>query len=481
VKVLGVTSEIYPLIKTGGLADVAGALPGALKENGVEVLTLVPGYPAVLKALEHAESLHSLGDLFGGPARLLRAKAKGLDLIVLEAAHLYDRPGNPYLGPDGKDWPDNAKRYAALATMAAALAHGLAPSFVPDLIHAHDWQAALTPAYLKFGPPVKTKTVLTVHNLAFQGHFPAPIFPTLGLPAQAFAISGVEYFGGVGYLKGGLALADAITTVSPTYAQEITTEAYGMGLEGLLRMRESVLHGIVNGIDTEVWNPATDPALPATFDAKRLQRRAENKRAVESRFGLEPGDGPLFCVISRLTGQKGIDLLAQLSDWIVARGLRLAILGSGEKSLEDRFLAASMRHKGRIGALIGYDEGLSHLMQGGCDGILIPSRFEPCGLTQLYGLRYGCVPIVARVGGLADTVIDANDAALGMGVASGIQFLPVDLPGLERAIVRAMELHRDSAAWTLMQKNGMRADVSWKRSAARYAALFRTLVNGAST
>jgi starch synthase len=476
VKVLSAASEVYPLIKTGGLADVAGALPGALAHHGVAVKTLVPGYPAVMKALEAAEPVHTIPDLFGGPGRLVMAKGKGLDLIVIEAAHLYGRAGNPYLGPDGKDWPDNANRYAALSAMAAGIARGLIPSFVPDLLHVHDWQAALAPAFLKYGPPVAAKSILTVHNLAFQGHFPASLFPTLGLPSYAFAINGVEYFGGVGYLKAGLQLADAITTVSPTYAQEICTEAYGMGLDGLLRARHGVLHGIVNGIDVEVWNPATDSALQEQYDARRLQRRAANKRALEERFGLESGDGPLFCVVSRLTEQKGMDLLAALCPRLVALGARLAVLGSGDTTLEDAFRSAAATHPGKIGCVIGYDEALSHLLQGGADAILIPSRFEPCGLTQLYGLRYGCVPVVARVGGLADTVIDANDAALAAEVASGAQFLPVDEAGLDYAITRAVELHRDRAVWTRMQRNGMAADVSWQRSAARYAALYRSVM-----
>jgi starch synthase len=479
VKVLGAASEIYPLIKTGGLADVAGALPGALKQHGIEVRTLVPGYPQLMNALESAEPAHAIPDLFGGPARLLMARARGLDLIVIDAAHLYSRPGNPYLGPDGKDWPDNARRYAALGALAAGIARGLVPGFVPDIVHAHDWQAGLAPAFLEYGTTISAKSVITVHNLAFQGHFPADIFPMLGLPQEAFAIDGVEYFGGVGYLKAGLQLADAVTTVSPTYAQEICTKEYGMGLDGLLRARQSVLHGIVNGIDVDVWDPASDSALDEPYDARRLQRRAANKRAVEARFNLERGEGPLFCVISRLTGQKGMDLLANLCARLVGLGGRLAVLGSGDKTLETAFENAAAAHPGRIGTVIGYDEGLSHLMQGGADAILIPSRFEPCGLTQLYGLRYGCVPVVARVGGLADTVIDANDAALAAGVASGIQFLPVDEAGLDYAIARAVELFADRSTWSRMQKNGMAADVSWQRSAARYAALFRQVLTGA--
>jgi starch synthase len=476
MKILGVASEIYPLIKTGGLADVAGALPGALAKQDIAVRTLVPGYPAVMKALGAAKTVDARDDLFGGPAKLLMGQAAGLDLFVLDAPHLYNRAGNPYLGPDGKDWPDNAQRYAALSRMAAELGRGLIAGFVPDVLHAHDWQAGLAPAYLRYGGG--PKSVITVHNIAFQGHFPASIFPSLNLPPEANTVDGVEYFGGVGFLKAGLASADAITTVSPTYAREILTAEFGMALDGLLRARSNVLHGIVNGIDTDVWNPATDTLIAERYDAKQLDRRAKNKRAIEARFGLEQDDGPLFCVVSRLTGQKGMDVLAASADKLVGLKARLAVLGSGDAALELALGQAASRYPGRIGLITGYDEPLSHLLQGGADAILIPSRFEPCGLTQLYGLRYGCVPVVARTGGLADTIIDANDAAVSAGVASGIQFSPMTQPAFEHALLRAVTLHADRDAWTAMQRAGMKADVSWNRSAARYAQLYRSLLQG---
>jgi starch synthase len=474
MKVLGVASEIFPLLKTGGLADVVGALPAALAGHKVEVHTLVPGYPAVLKKLDRAEPVLALNDLFGGVARVLMARSGELDLIVLDAPHLFERPGNPYLGPDGKDWPDNARRFAALGYVAAEIGRGAIEGLTPSLVHAHDWQGGLAPAYLRYGGG--PKSIMTVHNLAFQGHYPASLFSELGLPPQAFAIDGVEYFGGVGFLKAGLQCADAITTVSPTYAQEICTSADGMGLDGLLRARRNVVHGIVNGIDTRVWDPANDPHLVQTYDLKSLERRKANKRAVESRFGLLTDDGMLFCVVSRLTQQKGMDLLVQAAGSIVQSGARLAVLGSGDASLETDFLALSGSFPGSVGFISGYDEPLAHLLQGGSDAILIPSRFEPCGLTQLYGMHYGCVPVVARVGGLADTIVDANDAALAAGVASGIQFSTVSLDSLQLAINRAIELHRDARLWRIMQKNGMKSDVGWSRSAARYAQLYRSVL-----
>ena len=469
MKVLAVASELYPLIKTGGLADVAGALPAALVLEGIAVTTMIPGYPAVMKALNKPRSVLHIAGLHGGPADVFEANVGGLSLLVLDAPHLFARAGNPYLGPDGKDWPDNGLRFAALSQVAAQVAR--LRKF--DCVHLHDWQAGLTAAYLKFGggPPCIT----TIHNLAFQGYFPASLFASLGLPPQAFSVNGVEYFNGVGYLKAGLALANAITTVSPSYAREIQTAQDGMALDGLLRHRSADLHGILNGIDTEVWNPATDKTLARNFDAKSLGVRAENKRAIEKRFGLLAGDGPLFCIVSRLTGQKGMDLVVAAADLIVERGGRLAVLGSGEAALEAGLAAAAARHKGYIGISATYDEPLSHLLQGGSDVILIPSRFEPCGLTQLYGLRYGCVPLVSRVGGLADTVIDANDAALATGTATGIMFAPVTQQTFEQALARAFALYEDKPTWQAMQISGMKAQLDWGRSAARYAKLFRSL------
>lgn len=478
IKVLAVASEMFPLVKTGGLADVVGALPSALKQHGIEMRVMLPGYPAVTGALERAKAVHAYDDLFGGKARVLAGRAHGLDLLVVEAAHLFDRPGNPYLGSDGKDWPDNWKRFAGLALAAADAGKGENAAFVPEILHAHDWQAALAPAYLHFAAGPAARTIITVHNLAFQGHYPASTFPALKLPASAFAVNGVEYYGGVGYLKAGLHYADAITTVSPSYADEITTPEDGMGLDGLLRLRRDRLSGIVNGIDTDIWNPASDPHLALTYVPRNfVQRRHVNKRAIERRFGLDQDDGPLFCVVSRLTGQKGMDLLVQCLDHLVGLGARLALLGAGEAPLEADFTKAAARHKGRVGAVIGYDEALSHLLQGGADAILIPSRFEPCGLTQLYGLRYGCVPVVAHVGGLADTIVDANEAALEQGSATGIQFAPVDAPSLARAIERSVRIYADRKAWNSIQKAGMKTDVSWEKSAARYAMLYKSLLH----
>lgn len=476
MRVLSVVSELHPLIKTGGLADVAGGLPPALARQGIEVHSLLPAYPPVVARIGAGEAVHRWPEFYGGPAALRRLAAEGHQLFLLDAPHLFDRPGRPYSDEAGRDFPDNWRRFAALSRAGADIARGLVADFRPDLVHAHDWQAALTPAFIHYdNTPVPT--VLTIHNLAFQGQFDAAIFPSLGLPEAAFSIHGVEYYGGVGFLKAGLKLATAITTVSPTYADEIRTPEGGMGLEGLLSDRVDVLHGIVNGIDTEAWNPATDPYLAARFSVDDLAPRAVNRRAVEERFGLVPDAGPIFTVLSRLTWQKGMDVLVATVDHLVSLGGRLAVLGSGDPLFEHELRLAAAAHPGRVGTIIGYDEEIAHLLQGGADAILIPSRFEPCGLTQLYGLRYGTVPVVARTGGLADTVIDANVAAMTAGVATGLMFAPVDVSHLRKVIRRAVNLYHQPGCWTSIRRQGMKADVSWDRSAAEYAALFRELVS----
>ena len=476
LKVLSVASEVFPLIKTGGLADVVGALPAALARENIEIRTLVPGYPPVMAKLARAQPRYAYDDLFGGPARILAGAAAGLDLFALDAPHLYDRPGNPYLGPDGLDWPDNARRFAALARVGADIGLGAIEAFRPEVVHAHDWQAALAPAYMHYADGPRPGTAITIHNIAFQGHFPSSIFSELGFPPYAFAIDGVEYYGGVGYLKAGLRLSDRITTVSPTYAREIMTPEFGMGLDGLLRTRAAVVHGILNGIDDTVWNPATDAALAQTYSPIRIDMRVRNKTALQAQMGLAPGvDRPLFGVISRLADQKGLDLLLQALPDLVAKGGQLALLGSGEPALQAGFAAAAESRPEAVGCIFGYDEKLAHLIQAGADFIVVPSRFEPCGLTQLCALRYGAPPIVARVGGLADTVIDANQAATSAGVATGIQFSPPSVEALTYALDRALDVVRDPALSRRLRLNGMRADVSWRGPAKRYAALYRDL------
>ncbi|MBV9560970.1 MAG: glycogen synthase GlgA [Bradyrhizobium sp.] len=476
VRVLSVASEIYPTIKTGGLADVAGALPGALAAEGIEVRTLVPGYPDVLRALEAAEEVVRSELFFGGSARLLAGRSSGLDLFVLDAPHLFARTGNPYLTPDGVDWPDNGLRFAALSHMAAEIALGAIASFAPDVVHAHDWQAALAPAYLHYRGRPRPGTVMTVHNLAFPGLFPHDLLSAIDLPPESFVIQGVEYYGRISFLKGGLQFADRLTTVSPTYAREIQTDEGGMGFGGLLRERADRLSGILNGIDVAVWDPATDPRIPGNFSAGDLAGRAANKAALQRRLGLEVvPDALLLGVISRLSSQKGLDLLLETIPTVLGQGMQLAVLGSGDRDLQDGYRAAMQAHPGLVGGWIGYDEDLAHLIQAGADALAVPSRFEPCGLTQLCALRYGAVPIVSRVGGLEDTVVDADDAALVGGSATGFKFAPVTTEALAGALRRAAAAFRSKFDWRRIQLAGMATDVSWRRPAAHYAALYREL------
>ncbi len=477
IEVLSVASEAYPLVKTGGLADVVGALPGALKAEGVSVRTLIPAYPPVKKAMRRAAIAHTFPDLFGGPARLLQGKSGSLDLFALDAPHLFDRVGGPYSSPDGREFPDNALRFAALARAGASVGQGVVAGYQPQVVHAHDWQAGLTHAYLVFDGRPRPGMVFTVHNLAFQGQFERRLMSRLGLPDIAFSNDGVEYYGDVGYLKSGLRLADRITTVSPTYAAEICSGEGGMGLDGLIRGRAERLTGILNGIDTNVWNPADDALIAQRYDAGTLDARAANKADLQARFGLDPDPNALlFGVVSRLSWQKGLDLLLEALPVLLAEGAQLALIGTGDPELEAGFQAAAAAHPRRIGCLIGYDEPLAHGMQAGADAILVPSRFEPCGLTQLCALRYGAVPVVARVGGLADTVIDAGPMALAAHAGTGVQFSPVTAPMLEAAIRKTAHLYADRPAWRRLQENGMATDVSWRAPAKRYAELYAGLI-----
>jgi starch synthase len=476
LKVLSVASEVYPFIKTGGLADVAGSLPGALQAEGVGVCTLVPGYPNVMAALENREVVHTFPHLYGDDSRLLIAVARDLALFVLDAPHLFYRAGNPYVMPNGADWPDNPLRFAALSRVAASIGKGLVPGFVPDVVHAHDWQAGLTPAYLHYWGGSRPATVITVHNLAYQGQFPASLLGSLELPPESFSMNGIEHYGAIGYLKAGLQLSDRITTVSPTYALEIQRPEMGMGLDGLLRGRAGRLSGILNGIDTEVWNPSNDTRIAANFDAATLDARAVNKAALQEALGLNQDPDALVAgVISRLSWQKGLDLLLDALPVLLDENMQLAVLGQGETALESRLDGAARDLRGRIGVRLGYDETLAHRIQAGCDALLIPSRFEPCGLTQLYAMHYGAVPVVARVGGLADTVIDANEMALSAGVATGIQFAGGNSAALTLALRKTAALYRDKETWRTIQANGMAADVSWRFPARRYAQLYRQL------
>ncbi|MSU88683.1 glycogen synthase GlgA [Rhodobacteraceae bacterium 2CG4] len=469
---LSVASECVPLVKTGGLADVVGALPAAMKAQGWALRTLLPGYSTVMAALDRTTEVWHAAELFGGPARLLAARAAGLDLLVLDAPHLYDRDGTIYLTPTGFDWPDNPERFAALSMVAAEIAGGALPDWRPEVVHVHDWQAALTPTYMK-ARSIDVPVLLTVHNIAFHGLAPSGRLEALHLQRIRFNSEELEFYSQISALKAGLVDADAVSTVSPTYARELMTPRFGMGLEGVIASRAADLRGILNGIDTGVWSPETDDAI-APYSAP--SGKAPNREMLLAEFGIEPGPGPLCIVVSRLTGQKGLDLLLDAAPRLLAMGGMIALLGTGEKGLEGGWRDLGERSPA-VGVHIGYDEGMSHRMFAGADAVLVPSRFEPCGLTQMYGLRYGTVPLVARTGGLADTVIDANEAALRAGVATGVLVEPDDAQALGAGLERLVALYAQPKLWQRMQRNGMAHPVGWEIAAAEYAAVYAGLAS----
>ena len=464
---LSVGSECVPLVKTGGLADVVGALPGAMKGAGWALKTLIPGYPAVMAAVKGGKEVWASDDLFGSKARVLSCGVNGLDLLVLDAPGHYDRKGSIYLGADGADYPDNPERFAALAWAAAEIATNGLGKWRPEVVHLHDWQAALTPTYMReMGG--SAGTLMTIHNVAFHGAAPASRLKALCLPKAGFNQDGFEFWGQINMLKAGITAADKISTVSPTYARELTTPEFGMGLDGVLAGRRDDLTGILNGIDTDVWDPTSDPEI-TTFKTPRGKARAKKK--LEKEFGLPAADGPLCIVVSRLTEQKGLDILLEALPALVDRGGRLALLGTGDAKLEAAYKQAAADHP-FVSVHIGYDEAKAHRMFAGADAVLVPSRFEPCGLTQLFGLRYGTVPLVALTGGLADTVIPANAAAMKEGVATGVQFHPITTDALAHALINLCAVFRDTPEWTRLQRNAMKHPVGWETSAQAYAKLY---------
>ena len=470
MKVLFATSEIAPWVKTGGLGDVAAALPAALHQIGVDVRVLVPYYPALRQAFpdNQAPIVASLGSFGCGFAHsVLRVATLPHDgqILLLDCHPYYDRPGNPYVGPEGHDWLDNHLRFGLLSRVAAWLGstHNPLP-WRPDVVHCNDWQTGMAPAYLRLAPGGLARSLVTIHNLAFQGLFGAQTLVELGLPAHAWTMHGVEFYGHLSFLKAALHYADAITTVSPTYAAEIQTDDGGMGLGGLLRSRSDRLTGILNGIDTRAWDPTRDAQLRFAYDAAHLAQKKANKAALQAELGLEERtDVPLLGVVSRLTHQKGLDLVPAIEPEIAAGQMQLAVLGSGEHVLEETFRRMTERHPGAVAATIGFDEGLAHRIEAGADIFLMPSRFEPCGLNQMYSLRYGTPPVVRATGGLADTVVDG---------VNGFTFREATVDALLAAIKRAVTAWRDGKTWQRMQADGMGRDFSWAKSAGRYVALY---------
>jgi starch synthase len=469
-KVLSVASECVPLIKTGGLADVVGALPAALAPLGWQMRTLLPAYRALQPHLATMTEVLREAGLFGGPARVMAGQVAGLDLLLLDAPHLYDRDGGPYSDAQG-DFADNPARFAALSWVGARIAREGVAGWKPDVLHGHDWQAGFAPAYLRYHGTGGAASVITIHNIAFQGWADAALIDALRLPKSAFTADALEYYGGLASLKAALVTADAITTVSPTYAAEIMRPEFGMGLEGVIAARAGDVMGILNGVDPAVWSPELEP-IP--YNSETLSEKAKNKSALLKALKLKV-KGPLAIIVSRLTAQKGIDLaLSALPEFLDAGG-GLAVLGTGDPAFEIALRALAARYPAQVSVKIGYDEAYSHRLFAGGDLVLVPSRFEPCGLTQMYGLAYGTLPVVAAVGGLADTVIHASPAALSAGVATGVVFHPVDAMGFARALLQALRLFQDAPTWAKMQRSAMASDLGWGRVAAQYAALYQRL------
>ena len=480
MKVLHVGAEVFPLVKTGGLADVLGALPQALIGQGADVRLLLPGLPAIADAVLHQKTVAQIGPCFGAARvtlRLGQMPYSKVPVYVIDAPLLYRRPGSPYQASDGSEWPDNAQRFALLGWIGAQLAAGaLDPGWQPEVLHAHDWHAAMACAYLAAHPPANVASVFTVHNLAYQGLFPSGDFSLLGLSSRFMSSSGLEYHQQLSFMKAGLKFADRITTVSPTYAREIATHEFGFGLDGVIRGRGGDVSGVLNGVDGAVWDPATDPGIAMRYSPAELAGKARCKAALQSESGLHRrADAPVFGVVSRLTSQKGLDLVLGAMPALLKRGGQLALQGAGDPALEAAFVAAAKANPGEVSVRIGYDEAFAHRLIAGADAILVPSRFEPCGLTQLYALRYGTVPVVRRVGGLADTVVDASDDACAADRATGFSFDAATPAALDTAIQRAITAHAEPARWQQLMRRGMAQDFSWGGAAQQYIALYAGL------
>ena len=476
MKVLFATSEAVPLIKTGGLADVSGALPDALRQRGVDVQVLLPGYGPVLGWIDgRSKVLAEIQIAPFPPARLLAAAFPSkVPLLVLDCPELYARGGGPYQQVGGDDWPDNDIRFGLLSRVAAALAHEASPiPWRPDVLHCNDWQTGLAPAYLAFMPGARARTLMTIHNLAYQGIFPPTSLPKVGLPWDSFKVDGVEFYGNLSFLKAGLHYADKLSTVSPTYAREIQSEPLGFGLQGLLAWRAKDLTGIVNGIDTDAWNPATDESIPRRYKSATLARKIDDKRALQERMGLEPSAStPVLGVVSRFTYQKGLDLVVAATERMLKLPVQLAVLGSGDAILENGFRELARQHAGTIAVQVGFDEALSHLIEAGADAFLMPSRYEPCGLNQMYSQRYG-TPVIARAtGGLVDTVVDCTPQTRSAGTATGFLFDEASPDALYAAVERAVAAYHDRRLWRQLQRQGMDRDYSWDASAKGYSALY---------
>lgn len=479
LQVLFVLSEMVPYSKTGGLADVGGALPLALQQLGVDVRILVPWYGR--PDLHEMHWFCSVNTPYSQEAAELWITPNRPGIFFLRYPDYYERDGGPYQNAQGQDWPDNPRRFALLNRVAVEMAQGRVSGldWQPDLVHVNDWQTGLVPYLLnletRIGSP-RPATLFTIHNLAYQGRFDPAIMAELHLPAEDFHWQGTELYGAFSFIKAGLIYSDQISTVSPTYAREIQTEAFGMGLQGLLQQRSAQLTGILNGIDEVHWNPRADPYLPAHYNARSLVGKSQCKAQLQQSLGLEAQpDVFLLGMISRLVEQKGVDMVLDILPDLLQRGMQVIILGSGEKYFEARLQELAAIHPGRLAVRIAFDEGLSHRIEAGVDAFLMPSRFEPCGLNQMYSLRYGTLPIVHHTGGLADTVVDAGDFARDE-ERNGFVFSFAHSDDLHHAVLRAAALYREKAAWRPLQKQAMAANHSWEHAALSYLELYHRIL-----
>jgi len=484
LKVLFVSSEVFPLIKTGGLADVSGSLPSALLRLGCDIRILMPGYSSVLEKLKDVSQLTTIKGLpVINEAELLMGTIteSKVKVMIIKSAQLYERDGGPYSDIHGQEWLDNPLRFGILAKVAAILSgeQSTVADWRPSIVHCNDWQTGLTPAYMQLTEHTTAKSIISLHNMAFQGCFSPAWLTTLNLPHTSFNIEGFEYHGQLSFLKAGIVYADAITTVSPSYAQEIQTTTFGFGLEGLLARRGDKIKGILNGIETDEWNPQTDPYLVKPYSNSNIAGKQQVKAALQLASGLTvDASAPLMGVVSRLTHQKGLDLLLPVIQELLDSGCQLVLLGNGEKELEQEFLKLALTNPGKVSITIGYNEPLSHQIMAGCDLFIMPSRFEPCGLNQLYGLAYGTIPVVNATGGLADSVLNTDLQNIKDETANGFVMIETSSTALLACIYRALDLFKnDKMTWRKIQNNGMSQNLSWDKSALEYLALYKNLIS----
>lgn len=478
-RLLFVASEAFPLVKTGGLADVAGSLPEMLRQQGMDVRLLLPAYAEVLANLGGSVTRVAELPVDGYTVGILECCLPGTQLVTWLVDHpiFSERVGNPYLTAEGTDWPDNAERFLLLSRVAAAISTRDTPlDWRPDILHCNDWHTGPAIA-LAHQEQVRPRTVFTIHNLAHMGIFDRATFDRLGLPQSLWQERGMEFYNQCSFMKAGLVFADHITTVSPTYAREICFAPGGMGLEGLLSQRQDSLTGILNGIDTRVWNPATDEFLAQCYTADSLELKVVNKTALQRELGLPvQSDRPLLGMVGRLTEQKGLELLLPVLEELMAMPAQVVILGRGDPGYEQRLKAQAVARPDAMAVVLDYDEGLAHRIEAGADIFLMPSLFEPCGLNQLYSLRYGTPPLVRAVGGLADTVLDANEGNLATGEATGFVFQEPTATALVQAVQRAVDLWHDAGSWQRLQRQAMSKDFSWRSSAVEYQELYSSLI-----